>query len=336
MGFEHILMDHGSGGELSHRLVKETILPLFDNPILSELGDGAVLDMEGTRLAFSTDTFVVDPIFFPGGSIGSLAVNGTVNDLAMCGATPLYLSVGLILEEGFPVKDLERVLSHMRAAAKEAAVEVVTGDTKVVGKGAGDKVFINTAGIGLVPQGLDLSGRDIEIGDKIIVSGYIGDHGVTILTQREGLGFDAPIKSDTAPLNHLVRKLLSTGRGIRVLRDPTRGGVGTVLNEIAQRFHVGIMILEEDIPVRNEVAAVCDLLGLDPLYLPNEGKFIALVSARQADSILQTMKSDPLGRDAAMIGEIAEDCPGQVFMKTRIGGTRIIEMLTGEQYPRIC
>ncbi|MBW2065588.1 MAG: hydrogenase expression/formation protein HypE [Deltaproteobacteria bacterium] len=336
MGFEHILMDHGSGGELSHRLIKETILPLFDNPILSELGDGAVFDMGDTRLAFSTDTFVVDPIFFPGGSIGSLAINGTVNDLAMCGATPLYLSVGLILEEGFPVKDLERVLSHMRAAAKEAGVEVVTGDTKVVEKGAADKVFINTAGVGLVPEGVLPSCCDIKLGDKIIINGYIGDHGVTILTQREGLSFDAPIKSDTAPLNHIVKRLLSTTRGIRLLRDPTRGGIGTVLNEIARKFRIGIMILEENIPLRNEVAGICDLLGLDPLYLPNEGKFLALVSARQADSILEVMKSEPLGRDAAIIGEIVEDCPGQVFMKTPIGGTRIVEMLTGEQYPRIC
>ncbi|MDH3345523.1 MAG: hydrogenase expression/formation protein HypE [Desulfobacteraceae bacterium] len=336
MKTDTILLDHGSGGKLSHRLITDLVLPLFDNPILSPLHDGAVLDIDGQRLAFSTDTFVVDPIFFPGGSIGDLAVNGTVNDLAMCGAIPQYLSAGLILEEGFSIKDLQRILNDIRIAAEKAGVIIVTGDTKVVPKGAVDKIFVNTSGIGKIPHGVDISSRNARPGDKIILSGTMGDHGVAVLTQREGMTFDAPVKSDTAALNHMVARMLSVSNDIHVLRDPTRGGVGTALNEIAGKSGVGIKIYEEKIPLKDAVAGICELLGFDPIYIANEGKLIAFVDPRHAEKILATIKEDEFGKDACIIGEVIPDHPGRVIMETRIGGIRIVDMLTGEQLPRIC
>jgi len=279
---------------------------------------------------------VVDPIFFPGGSIGDLAVNGTVNDLAMCGGMPLYLSAGLIIEEGFPITDLEKILKDMSKAAKRADVKVVTGDTKVVPKGAVDKIFVNTSGIGRIPDGVDISSHNACPGDKIILSGTIGDHGMTVLTQREGMTFDSPLKSDSAPLNHMVERMLLTCKDIHVLRDPTRGGVGTALNEIASKSGVGIKFYEEKIPLKDETAGICELLGFDPLYVANEGKLIAFVAAKDAEKVLTAIKEDEFGKDARIIGEVHSDHPGKVIMQTRIGGTRIVDMLTGAQLPRIC
>jgi hydrogenase expression/formation protein HypE len=333
---DKILLDHGSGGKISHRLTTDMLLPVFDNPILAQLNDGAILDLEGMRLAFSTDSYTVDPIFFPGGNIGDLAINGTVNDVAMCGAEPVYLSVGLIIEEGFGMTDLEKILQEMGKAAETAGVSVVTGDTKVVPKGAVDKIFINTSGIGLIPPTVDIASHHAKPGDQIILSGSIADHGITILTRREGLSFETSISSDTAPLNHMVKQILTAGRGIHVLRDPTRGGVGTALNEIADRSKMGIKICEENIPVKKEVAAACELLGFDPLYLANEGKLLAFVSAEDAAAVLAAIKTSPYGKDAAVIGEVVEDHIGKVTLKTRIGGMRIVDMLAGEQLPRIC
>jgi len=333
---DQILLDHGSGGKMSHDLITSLMLPSFQNDILSELHDGAAVDVDGTRIAFSTDTYVVDPIFFPGGDIGDLAINVTVNDIAMCGASPMFLSVGLILEEGFPVSDLERIVDSMSTSAEKAGVTVVTGDTKVVPKGAVDKIFINTSGVGLIPEGIEISSSKAGTGDKIILSGTIADHGMTILIQREGMGFESSIISDTAPLNHMVSGMLSVCSSIHVLRDPTRGGVGTALNEIAGQSDVVINIYEDKIPVRSEVAGVCELLGFDPLYVANEGKLIAFVPHEHADKVLAKMKETMPGRDACIIGEVVESNASKVFMKTRIGGTRIIDMLTGEQLPRIC
>lgn len=331
-----ILLDHGSGGKISHKLIGDIMLPIFDNPILSPLNDGATFDIKGNRLAFSTDTYVVDPIFFPGGCIGDLAINGTVNDLAMCGATPLYLSVGLVIEEGFPMTDLEKILKKMSVAAEKAGVKVVTGDTKVVTKGAADKIFINTSGIGQIPEQVDISGHRACPGDKIILSGSIAEHGVAVLTQREGMTFDSAVFSDTAPLNHLVNKMLSVSRDIHVLRDPTRGGVATTLNEIAGKSDVGIRIYEEKIPLKDNVAGICELLGLDPIYIANEGKLLAFVEPYHADAVLKAIMEDDFGKDASIIGEVVSDYHGKVVMQTSIGGTRIIDMLTGDQLPRIC
>ncbi len=331
-----VLLDHGSGGKISHRLISEMLVPRFDNPILSRLDDGAVFEPPPGRLAFSTDTYVVDPIFFPGGSIGDLAVNGTVNDLAMCGATPLYLSVGLILEEGFSLEDLKIICSHIQEASVRAGVTVVTGDTKVVPRGSADKIFINTSGIGAIPAHVNVSGRYAKAGDRILLSGSIAEHGVAVLAKREGLEFDVPVVSDTAPLNHLVRRMLETGREIHALRDPTRGGVGSTLNEIALASGAGILIHEERIPVKPEVRGLCNLLGFDPLYVANEGKLLAFLPEPACDTVLEAMHQDPAGKDACVIGEVTEAYPGKVVMKTSIGGSRFVDMLTGEQLPRIC
>lgn len=336
MKADKILLDHGSGGRASHKLIAELILKYFNNPILENLDDSAVFPINGGRLAFSTDCYTVDPIFFPGGDIGELAINGTVNDIAMLGARPLYLSVGFILEEGFPLADLETILQSMKKAAAAAEVTIVTGDTKVVPKRAADKIFINTSGIGIIPPGVDLSGKNARPGDKIIINGTIADHGVTVLTQREGLNFDSPLKSDTAPLNHLVEAMIAAGDHIHVLRDPTRGGVATSLNEIAQQSQVGIIIYEQNIPVRDEVSGACELLGLDPLYIANEGKLLAFVSPDQSNSVLEVMKENKYGNHACLIGEVTSHHPGKVMLKTSIGSTRIVDMLTGEQLPRIC
>jgi len=336
MNKDLILLDHGSGGKISHQLITEMILPAFQNDILSQLDDGAIFEVNGKRLAFSTDSYVVDPIFFPGGNIGDLAVNGTVNDLAMCGSVPLFLSTGLIIEEGFSKADLQKILDSMRAAAQEAGVSIVTGDTKVVQKGAADKIFINTSGIGLIPEGVDVAGNKARPGDHIILSGTIADHGITILLQREGLSFEANLSSDTAPLNHMVQRMFSASKDMHVLRDPTRGGLGTTLNEVAQSSRVGIKIYEAKIPVRNDVSAVCELLGFDPLYIPNEGKLIAFLPKDCVQEVLAAAKEDVFGRNACVIGEVLEEHAPKVVMETRSGGSRIVDMLTGEQLPRIC
>ena len=337
MESDTILLDHGGGGKIAHQLIVETLLPLFDNPALNRLDDGAVVDVGGVRLAFSTDTFVVDPLFFPGGDIGDLAVNGTVNDVAMCGARPLFLSAGLIVEEGFPAADLERVLKSMAAAARTAGVQIVTGDTKVVPRGAADRLFINTAGIGLVREGVEIAGANARPGDKVILSGTMADHGMTVMTRREGIEFQSDIVSDTAALNGLVARMLDAHSAhVHVLRDPTRGGVGTTLNEIARSSRVGVKIREDRLPIRDAVAGVCELLGFDPLYVANEGKLIAFVAEERAESALEILRADPLGKDACIIGEAVADHPGKVFMETRIGGNRIVGMLAGEQLPRIC
>ncbi|MGD2185207.1 MAG: hydrogenase expression/formation protein HypE [Desulfobacterales bacterium] len=338
MKSDKILLDHGSGGKISHRMTKDMMLPVFDNAILAALNDGAIFELEGRRLAFSTDSYTVDPIFFPGGNIGDLAINGTVNDLAMCGATPLYLSVGLIIEEGFSLDRLEVIIKQMGRAAEAAGVTVITGDTKVVPKGTADQIFINTSGIGLIAEHIQVASDNARVGDKIILSGTIADHAITILTQREGLSFETSLHSDSAPLNHMVKKMFmaTAGNGIHVLRDPTRGGVGTALNEIAEMSAQGIEIIEEKIPIKPEVAGACELLGFDPLYLANEGKLLAFVSPEYSDAVLEAIRSDPYGKDAVVIGEVMDDHRGRVFLKTNIGGKRIVDMLAGEQLPRIC
>jgi hydrogenase expression/formation protein HypE len=333
---EKVMLDHGAGGRMSHSLIADIMLPVFDNPVLSQLDDGAILDINGMRIAFSTDTFTVDPIFFPGGNIGDLAVNGTVNDIAMCGANPLFLSVGLLIEDGFPMEELKRILRTMGNAADAAGVKIITGDTKVVPKGAADRIFINTSGLGLIPEGVEISCQRAIPGDRIILSGGIAEHGMTVLTRRAGMSFESSIVSDTAPLNHMVGRMLSASRDIHVLRDPTRGGVGTTLNEIAQSSRVGIVIYEDRIPLNPQVEALCELMGLDPLYIANEGKLVAIVGKDHVKEVLSAMKGDRCGREAAIIGEVVAENPGSVLMKTKIGGTRIVDMLTGEPLPRIC
>jgi hydrogenase expression/formation protein HypE len=304
------------------------------------MDDQAVLEIGGARVAFTTDSFVVTPIFFPGGDIGSLAVNGTVNDLAMGGAKPLYLSAAFILEEGLAATDLERVVDSMAAAAQNAGVQLVTGDTKVVNRGKGDKVFITTTGIGIVDRGTRMSADRARPGDKILLSGYIGDHGITILSQRENLEFESALESDCAALNGLVDAMLGAAagdvNGFRVMRDPTRGGVATVLNEIAGRSRVGMMLRESVIPVRDAVRGACEMLGLDPLYVANEGKLVAVVAPEIADRVLAAMKNHPLGAESCVIGEVVEQHAGMVLMKTGVGGTRVVDVLFGEQLPRIC
>lgn len=332
-----IVLDHGSGGLLSHELTEKIMLPAFDNPVLSRLDDSAVIESQKGRMAFSTDSFVVDPLFFPGGNIGDLAVNGTVNDIAMSGAVPLYLSAGLIIEEGFAVRDLEAIIASMAAAARQAGVSIVAGDTKVVPRGAADKLFINTSGVGWIAGDLEINAANARAGDCVLLSGTMADHGMTILNQREGLSFDADVKSDSAALNGLVARMLSAAPdGIRVLRDPTRGGVATALNEIALASGVGIQIDESSLPVRKSVSGLCELLGIDPLYAANEGKLIAIVDRACADAVLTALRQDPLGTDACIIGQATADHPGRVVMETAIGGRRIVDMLTGGQLPRIC
>lgn len=332
---------HGGGGALSRDLIEGIFLPAFSNPLLDRLGDSAVLDLAaelsgGGRLAMSTDSYVVRPLFFPGGSIGELAVNGTVNDLAMSGARPLALSAGFILEEGLPIATLAAVVEWMAAAARAAGVRIVTGDTKVVDRGHGDGVYINTSGIGIVPPRVDIGHDPLRSGDAVIVSGTLGDHGMAVMSVREGLAFDAPIESDTAPLHGLVAAMLVACPGIRLLRDPTRGGVATTLNEMASAANVGIEIDETAIPVSPPVAAACEILGLDPLLVANEGKLLAVVPAGAVESVLAAMRSHPHGMRAVAIGRVVADHPRLVVMKTAIGGRRVVPMPIGEQLPRIC
>jgi len=336
MKSDKVMLDHGSGGRISHRMTQDLMLPAFNNPILAELNDGAIFELQGLRLGFSTDSYTVDPIFFPGGNIGELAVYGTVNDLAMCGAEPAYLSAALIIEEGFPLDQLQAIVAAMSRAAAAAGVQVVTGDTKVVPRGAADKIFINTSGVGVIPAGVAVASHRAKPGDLVLLSGSIADHGVSVLASREGLSFQTGVQSDTAPLNHMVRGMLAAGPGVHVLRDPTRGGLGTALSEIAEKSGVGVRIYEDRIPVKPEVAGLCELLGFDPLYLANEGKLIAFVAPEDADAVLRAMRLDPYGRQAVVIGEAIAGHSGKVLLQTRIGGTRIVDMLAGEQLPRIC
>jgi len=332
-----ITLDHGSGGMASHHLIEQVFRAAFDNPILNPLEDSAVFELAGSRLCFSTDSFVVDPIFFPGGDIGELAVNGTVNDIAMRGAAPLFLSAAMIIEEGFAARDLAKIVQSMQKAAERAGVKIVTGDTKVVQKGKADKIFINTAGIGIVRSTQDISGTAAKLGDAVIVSGSIADHGVTILCQQQGLSIRGSFQSDTAPLNHMVIKLLdAVGTELHVLRDPTRGGVATTLNEIAGSSGVGIVLHEEALPVKNDVQGACELLGLDPLYLANEGKLLAFVAKDAVDNTLNTLKSCPGGEEARLIGFVTGAHPGKVFLKTSLGSLRLVDMLHGHPLPRIC
>ena len=332
---DSILLAHGSGGKLSHELVEKTFLPFLTNPALNKLDDSAIFEASG-RLAFTTDGYVVNPIFFPGGDIGKLAVCGTVNDLAMNGAKPLYLSLSAIIEEGFLLSDLERVVQSIKKAAAEAGVSIIAGDTKVVNRGQADKLFITTAGVGIIPPGVDISGANARAGDKVLLSGTIGDHGIAIMSQREGLKFSMTLKSDCAPLNKLVSQMLDVSSRIHCMRDPTRGGLATTLNELARQSRVGIMVEEAKIPVKEEVKAACELLGLDPIYVANEGKLVAIVSPGDASKILARMRRNRYGKDAAIIGEVTREHPGKVAMKTRLGPSRIVDMLSGELLPRIC
>lgn len=337
MSSDKITLDHGAGGLAAQKLVSDIFLKHFGGQDSRSLEDCAMLEIDKGRIAFSTDTFTVTPLFFPGGDIGELAVNGTVNDLSMRGASPLYLSAGFVIEENLDMELLDRIVCSMARAAVRAGVQVVTGDTKVVPRGAADKLFINTSGIGLLTGSLDISASRARPGDKVILSGTMADHGVTILCQREGLKIESELKSDTASLCGLVKKALETGgEAIHVLRDPTRGGVAGTLNEIAQSSQQGIMLEESSLPVKPQVLGACDILGLDPLYVANEGKLLAIVAPEKAGDVLAEIRNHELGRQAAIIGEITISRPGKVFMNTSVGGSRIVDMPTGEQLPRIC
>ena len=330
-----ILLAHGSGGKLSHELVEKKFLPFLANPALNKLDDSAIFEASG-RLAFTTDGYVVNPIFFPGGDIGKLAVCGTVNDLAMNVAKPLYLSLSAIIEEGFLLRELDRIVQSIKKAAEEAGVSIIAGDTKVVNRGQADKLFITTSGVGIVPPGVDISGANARVGDKVLLSGTVGDHGMAIMSQREGLRFATTLKTDCAPLNRLVSQMMEVSSRIHCMRDPTRGGLATTLNELARQSKVGIAIEETEIPVKEEVKAACELLGLDPIYVANEGKLVAIVDPADANKILARMRKNRYGRDAAIIGEATSEHPGKVVMKTKLGPSRIVDMLTGELLPRIC
>jgi hydrogenase expression/formation protein HypE len=335
MDDETILLAHGSGSRLSHDLIEKNLLPSLTNPLLAKLDDSAVFDLSG-RLAFTTDSYVVSPIFFPGGDIGKLAVCGTVNDLSTSGATPLYLSLSFIIEEGLTLDELKKIVGSIRTAANEAGVTIVTGDTKVVNRGSADKLFINTSGIGEIPEGVDISGSNARVGDKVILSGAIGEHGIAVVSQREGLKFSVPIKSDCAPLNKMVSEMLQASSLIHCLRDPTRGGLATTLNELASQSGVGITIEEDKIPIHDGVRGACELLGFDPLYVANEGKMVAIVAPEDTSKILAKVKRNKYGAQAAVIGEVTAERKGKVIMKTRLGASRILDMLSGELLPRIC
>lgn len=334
--YPQIVLGHGSGGRLSADLIQHLFVPLFDNPALASLNDQATLELNGLRLAFTTDSFVINPLFFPGGDIGSLAVHGTVNDLAVSGATPLFLSAGFILEEGLAMDALGRIATSMGRAAREAGVQIVTGDTKVVEKGHGDGLFINTAGIGVIPAGVRIAADQARPGDVVIVSGTVGDHGMAIMSVREGLAFESALVSDSAPLHTLVAAMLDVTREIHCLRDATRGGVAAVLNELAAQSRAGIDLDEGAIPVRPAVQAACEMLGMDPLYVANEGKLVAIVPAEHADAVLDAMRRHPLGSEAAIIGRVVDEHPGMVVARTAIGGRRVVDMPLGEILPRIC
>jgi len=332
----NIVMGHGGGGKLSAELIEHLFVPAFENDALANLGDSSILNLNGSRIAMSTDSFVVQPLFFPGGNIGELAIHGTVNDIAMSGAKPLYLSVGFIIEEGLPLDHLGAIVESMAAAAKEAGVQLVTGDTKVVDKGHGDGIFINTSGIGLIPDGIDIGPHRAQPGDVVIVSGTLGDHGMAIMSVREGLEFETTIESDSAALNGMVADILTVCPDVHVLRDPTRGGAASSLNEIAQVSNVGIALDENKIPVKTAVSSACELLGMDPIFVANEGKLLAIVPESSAEAVLAAIQAHPKGQDAAIIGKVVTEHPGMLTARTGIGGTRVIAMQIGEQLPRIC
>lgn len=334
--YKNILLAHGGGGMLSHKLIQKFFIEQFDNPFLNVQHDGAVLDINGKKLAFTTDSYVVQPIFFPGGNIGTLAINGTINDLSMCGAKPLYISVGFIIEEGLPMEDLWKIVLSMKDIAIDAGVQIVTGDTKVVERGKGDKIFINTSGIGIIDEDVNISPQRCQVGDYILINGKIAEHGIAIMSAREGFEFETEVLSDTAPLNGLVNEILKASKNIHVMRDPTRGGLASSLNEIAMSANIGIFIEENKIPITEEVKGACEILGFDPLYIANEGKVLVFVPPKDADKVLTAMLSHPLGNDSAIIGKVIKENHGKVLMKTTIGSTRIVDMISGEQLPRIC
>lgn len=336
LDFDVITMGHGSGGLLTHRLLESGVFDLLKNEHLDQQHDGAFLELNG-KVAFTTDSYVISPIFFPGGNIGELAVNGSVNDLAMCGAIPLYLSLGFIIEEGLTMEDFWEILLAIKVASEKAGVSIVTGDTKVVERGKGDQIFINTSGIGMLHPKADIHFKRVKAGDKIILSGPMATHGIAIMSMRKGLEFETTIESDTANLNHVVEKLLDeVGEALHFMRDPTRGGVATVMNELAGQSHLGIDLVQNSIPVMDQVDGACEMLGLDPLYVANEGIFIAVVDPMVADKALSILHHDREGKGAAIIGEVTKEHPGQVVMTSRIGGKRVVNYLTGEQLPRIC
>ncbi len=334
--YEKILLAHGGGGTLTHQLISKLFLNQFGNEFLNQLHDGAIFEINNTRIAFTTDSYVVNPIFFPGGNIGELAINGTVNDLSVCGAKPLFISVGFIIEEGFDIEDLWKIVLSMNEAAKQANVKIVTGDTKVVEKGKGDKIFINTSGIGIVYDGVSISPQNCKPKDVIILNGKIAEHGIAIMSEREGLEFETKIESDTAPLNGLVEEIIKVSKKISVMRDPTRGGLASTLNEIASSANVKIQIEESEIPISEEVLGACEILGLDPLYIANEGKLLVFVDESDAEEVLDVMKNHPYGKESRIIGRVVEKGEPIVLMKTLIGSTRIVDMISGEQLPRIC
>ncbi len=336
LNYDTVQLAHGAGGRLSAELIEKVFLPCFGNETLNRLEDQAVLPSLKGNPVLTTDSFVVKPIFFPGGDIGDLAVNGTVNDIAMSGARPLYLTAGFILEEGLPIEDLHRIALSMRRAADKAGVIIVTGDTKVVNRGSGDKIFINTAGLGELPSGIDISVKNLKPGDKIILSGSIADHGMAVMTKRERLSFQTDIVSDSAALNHLVDDMLNSGGNIHAMRDPTRGGVAATLNEMAQGSSVGIKLLENEIPVRDTVRGACEILGIDPLYVANEGKLLAAVPAEETEKVLSAIRRNELGKEARVIGEVVEEHPGEVTMENAYGIERVIDVPLGDQLPRIC
>jgi len=336
LSHDTVQLAHGAGGKLSSEMIDKIFLPRFLNSTLEKMEDQAVVDNPGGRIAFSTDTFVVDPIFFPGGDIGDLAINGTVNDIAMSGAIPKYLSVGFILEEGLPFKTLHRIVLSMEKAANLAGVQIVAGDTKVVNRGSCDKLFINTSGFGFVPDDVNISASNLEVGDKIILSGTLADHGMAVMTTREGLSFQSTVESDTAGLNHLVQDMLDVSPNIHALRDPTRGGLATSLNEFASSSKVGIQLYGNNIPVKENVRGACEILGIDPLYVANEGKLVAIVPANIADDMLAAMRKNEHGKAATIIGEVTDKHSGIVVMRTGLGANRIVDMPVGEQLPRIC
>jgi len=331
-----VLLAHGSGGKTMHKLIKEFFVEGFNNPILAQLTDAAIINGKVKALAFTTDSYVVNPIFFPGADIGKLAICGTVNDLSVVGAEPLYISCGFVIEEGLDLSILKAVIQSMKSAAKKAGVKVVTGDTKVVEKGKADKIFINTSGVGVIEGNVKLGKSRIKPGDKVIINGFIGEHEIAVLSEREGFDFESDIKSDCAPLNGLISNILKLGSGIKFMRDPTRGGLATVLNEIVEGSDYGIELNEEDIPISDGVMAACELLGFESIYLANEGKVVAIVSDADAKRVLNIMRRHPLGKDAKIVGEVVKVPKGKVILKTKVGGMRLIEMLTGEQLPRIC
>ncbi len=334
--YDKVLLAHGGGGKLSNQLIDKMFFSQLGNEYLSAAHDGAVIEAGNRRLAFSTDSYIVQPIFFPGGNIGELAVNGTVNDLSCCGAEPQFLSLALIIEEGFPMDDLWKIVLSIRESCEKAGVKIVTGDTKVVEKGKGDKIFINTSGIGLVREGVNISPAHAQEGDVIIVNGRIAEHGIAVMSSRQGLQFETTITSDTAPLNSLVSAVLDATPEVHVMRDPTRGGLASALNEIASASKTGMIIEEEHIPVSEEVKAACEILGFDPLYIANEGKILFFVPEKEAIKVLNTLHALPYGKEAAVIGRVVADHPGIVRLKTSIGTTRIVDMISGEQLPRIC